>query len=151
MDHQPVVAIVGQTARTALGGNYQQEVDLITLFKDVAGEYVHMLSTPVQARHLIDRAVRIAKAERTVTCIIVPNDTQDLEAVPEPPRKHNTVHSSIGYTSPYVVPTDADLQRAAAVLNSGKKVAMLVGAGAMSATSEVIEVADRLGAGNPTS
>src|SRR5947199_342159 len=87
-----------------------------TRHEDVAGEYVHMLSTPVQARHLIDRAVRIAKAERTVTCIIVPNDTQDLEAVPEPPRKHNTVHSSIGYTSPYVVPTDADLQRAATVL-----------------------------------
>src|SRR5437868_15352745 len=82
MDHQPVLAIVGQSARTALGGNYQQEVDLITLFKDVAGEYVHMLSTPVQARHLIDRALRIAKAERTVTCIIVPNDTQNLEAVP---------------------------------------------------------------------
>ncbi|MDQ2716427.1 MAG: thiamine pyrophosphate-requiring protein [Chloroflexota bacterium] len=147
MDHQPVVAIVGQTARTALGGSYQQEVDLISLFKDVAGEYVQMLSTPVQARHLIDRAVRIAKAERTVTCIIVPNDTQELEAVPEPPRMHNTIHSSTAYSTPYVIPTDEDLQRAAVVLNSGKKVALLVGAGALNATSEVIEVAELLGAG----
>src|SRR6476619_2554033 len=74
LDHQPVVAIVGQQARAALGGNYQQEVDLISLFKDVAGEYVHMCSDPRQTRHLIDRAFRIAQAERTVTCIIFPND-----------------------------------------------------------------------------
>ena len=78
MDHAGVVAIVGQQARAALGGDYQQEVDLITLFKDVAHEYVHMASTPAQIRHLIDRAIRIAKAERTVTCIIIPNDVQEM-------------------------------------------------------------------------
>ena len=81
MDHQPVVAIVGQQARAALGGDYQQEVDLISLFKDVAHEYVHMASTPAQVRHLVDRAIRIAKAERTVTCIIFPNDVQEMPAV----------------------------------------------------------------------
>jgi len=69
LDHQPVVAIVGQQGLSALGGNYQQEVDLVSLYKDVAGDYVHMASTPNQVRHLVDRAVRIALAERTVTCI----------------------------------------------------------------------------------
>ncbi|HTL44841.1 MAG TPA: thiamine pyrophosphate-requiring protein [Vicinamibacterales bacterium] len=147
MDHQPVVAIVGQSARAAIGGHFQQEVDLISLFKDVANEYVHMASSPVQVRHLVDRAIRIAKAERTVTCIIFPNDVQELDAVEEPPRKHSTVHSGIGYTAPYVVPYDDDLKRAADILNAGDKIAMLVGAGALHATDEVIEVADTLGAG----
>ena len=93
MDHQPVVAIVGQQARAAIGGSYQQEVDLISLFKDVAREYVFMASVPAQIRHLVDRAVRIAKSERTVTCIILPNDLQEMDAVEAPPRKHGTVHS----------------------------------------------------------
>jgi pyruvate dehydrogenase (quinone) len=147
LDHQPVVAIVGQQSRAALGGHYQQEVDLISLFKDVAHEYVHMASSPAQIRHLVDRAVRIAKAERTVTCIIVPNDVQEMAAVQKPPRAHGTIHSGLGYSAPRVLPTEEDLQRAAAVLNAGKKVAMLVGAGALHATEEVIAVADRLGAG----
>src|SRR5436853_1586892 len=147
MDHAPVVAIVGQQARAAIGGDYQQEVDLVTLFKDVAHEYVHMASTPAAIRHLIDRAIRIAKAERTVTCIIIPNDVQEMDAVETPPRKHGTIHSGVGYTAPRVIPKDADLGRAADVLNAGEKVAMLVGAGALQATDEVIQVADILGAG----
>src|SRR5216110_1731754 len=147
MDHAPVVAIVGQQARAAIGGDYQQEVDLISLFKDVAHEYVHMASTPAAIRHLIDRAIRIAKAERTVTCIIIPNDVQEMEAVPTPPRKHGTVHSGTGYFAPRVVPADKDLRRAAELLNAGEKIAMLVGAGALQATDEVIETADILGAG----
>ncbi len=147
LDHTPVVAIVGQQARTALGGHYQQEVDLVTLFKDVANEYVTMVTAPAQLRHAVDRAVRIATARRTVTCIIIPNDVQELEAVTVPPRAHGTVHSGIGYQPPVVVPTPADLARAAEVLNAGKRVAMLVGAGALGATDEVIQVAERLGAG----
>ena len=147
MDHQPVVAIVGQSARAAIGGNYQQEVDLVSLFKDVANEYVYMASSPVQIRHLVDRAVRIAKAERCVTCIIIPKDVQEMDAVETPPHKHNTIHSGLGYSIPRIVPLDADLQRATEILNSGKKVAMLVGAGAKHATDEVIEVAELLGAG----
>ena len=86
LDHQPVVAIVGQQARTALGGHYQQEVDLHTLFKDVAGEFVEMATEPAQVRHIIDRALRIAIANRAVTCIIMPNDLQELAAVDPPPR-----------------------------------------------------------------
>ena len=147
LDHQPVVAIVGQQARMALGGHYQQEVDLVSLFKDVAHEYVHMATTPEQIRHLVDRAIRIARVERTVTCLIIPHDVQDLDAVKEPPRKHGANHSGVGLTLPRVIPRDEDLRRAADVLNAGTKVAMLIGAGGLGAADEVIRVADLLGAG----
>ncbi len=147
LDHQPVVAIVGQQARAGLGGSYQQEVDLVSLFKDVAHEYVHMATDPAQIRHLVDRALRTALSERTVTCLIVPNDLQSEEAVEEPPHKHGTVHSGGGWSPPRIVPADADLRRAADLLNAGEKVAMLVGQGALRATDEVLEVADLLGAG----
>jgi pyruvate dehydrogenase (quinone) len=147
MDHQPVLAIVGQSARPAMGGAYQQEVDLASLFKDVAGEYVQQASVPAQVRHLVDRAVRIALDQRSVTCLIFPADLQDEEAVTEPPRTHGTVHSGVGYSRATVVPRDADLQRAAEVLNAGERVAMLVGQGALAASDEVIATADRLGAG----
>jgi pyruvate dehydrogenase (quinone) len=146
-DHQPVVAIVGQQARSALGGDYQQEVDLLSLFKDVAHEYVHMATVPAQVRHLVDRAVRIARDQRCVTCLIIPNDLQELDAVEQPPREHGTVHSGIGMTRKPQVP-DADSLRAAAdVLNAGQRVAILAGAGALHATDELIAVADVLGAG----
>ncbi|WP_058545193.1 thiamine pyrophosphate-requiring protein [Pseudomonas fluorescens] len=146
MDHMPVLAIVGQQARAALGGHYQQELDLVSMFKDVAGVFVQEASVPSQVRHLVDRAVRTAVGERRVTAIILPNDLQ--EAAYEPPaRAHGTVHSGVGYSKPRVVPYAADLQRAAVVLNAGEKVAILVGAGALAATDEVIAVADALGAG----
>jgi pyruvate dehydrogenase (quinone) len=147
MDHMPVVAIVGQQALASLGGDYQQEVDLQSLFKDVANEYVHVLADPSQARHLVDRAFRIAKSERTVTCLIVPYDVQELGAVEEPAHLHGNLHSGIGYSEPRVVPAEEDLGRAAEVLNAGERVAILVGAGAAGAADEVIEVADTLGAG----
>jgi pyruvate dehydrogenase (quinone) len=146
MDHQPVVAIVGQTARAAMGGTYQQEVDLPSLFKDVAREYVQTMMVPAQARHLVDRALRIALAERTVTCLVVPNDVQELE-YEAPPHKHATIHSGMGWSAPRVVPCEKDLRRAADVLNAGRRVAMLVGAGARAAGPEVRAVAEKLGAG----
>jgi len=147
MDHQPVVAIVGQQQRAALGGDYQQEVDLLSLFKDVAHEFVQMATTPAQMRHLVDRAVRIAIDQRTVTCIIVPNDLQGMEAVETPARQHGTVHSGIGHTGRPSVPAGDELRKAADVLNAGRKVAILVGAGALHATDEVLETARVLGAG----
>ncbi|HEY6056177.1 MAG TPA: thiamine pyrophosphate-binding protein, partial [Gaiellaceae bacterium] len=147
LDHQPVVAIVGQQARSALGGSYQQEVDLTTLFKDVAHEYVQMATEPSQIRHLVDRAIRIALAERTVTCLIVPNDLASMKAEPSPPHEHGTIHSSVGWTAPKVVPEEDDLKRAAEILNAGEKVAILIGQGAMHAGDEVVEVAELLGAG----
>ena len=141
------LAIVGQQARAALGGHYQQEVDLESLFKDVAGAFVQQASTPAQIRHLIDRAMRIATSDRKVTCIILPNDLQEEKAVETPPYKHGTVHSGIGAPALHPTPSDAELRHAAEVLNAGKKVAMLVGAGALHCTDEVIEVAEKLGAG----
>jgi pyruvate dehydrogenase (quinone) len=146
LDHQPVVAIVGQTARAAMGGSYQQEVDLQSLFKDVASEFVQTAMAPAQLRHLIDRAFRTALSERTVTCIIIPNDLQE-EPNAEPPHEHATVHSGVGWSSPRVIPRDADLQRAAGVLNAGQRVAVLAGIGAANAAEELIEVCDLLGAG----
>ena len=146
MDHQPVVAIVGQQDRNALGGEYQQEVDLISLFKDVAREYVQMATTPSQIRQLVDRAIRIARAERTVTCVIVPKDVQELAWEP-PPHEHGTVHTSIGFHHPRVLPHEEGLRRAAEVLNAGERVAMLVGQGALGAAEELTQVAELLGAG----
>ena len=145
-DHQPVLAIVGQQARSALGGEYQQEVDLVSLFKDVAHEYVHMASVPEQILHLVDRAMRIARDRRAVTCLILPNDLQELKAV-EPPREHAMLHTGIGVTSAPQAARDLDLAAAAAVLNAGSKVAILAGAGALGAGAELLAVADRLGAG----
>jgi len=146
LDHVPVLAIAGQQARTALGAHYQQEIDLPAMFKDVAGAFVQQASAPAQVRHLVDQAIRIAVGERRVTAIILPNDLQEAE-YSEPPRAHGTLHSGIGYTRPKMVPYEADLQRAAEVLNAGEKVAILVGAGALDATDEVVAVAERLGAG----
>ena len=146
LDHQPVLAIVGQQARTAIGSHYQQDLDLQSLFKDVAGAYVETASAPAQVQHLVDRAYRIAKAERRVTCIILPNDLQ-VAPMEQPAREHAMTHSGVGIEMSPVVPDTAALTRAAEVLNAGEKVAILVGAGALRATDEVVAVADRLGAG----
>ena len=146
LDHQPVVAIVGQKSRKSLGGSDQQEVDLVSLFKDVASDYVQQAADPSQVRHLLDRALRIAKAQRTVTCVILPNDLQE-EMYEKPKHAHQTIHSGPGYVAPRVLPQPAELQRAAQVLNAGQKVAMLIGAGARFAAAEVQQVADVLGAG----
>ena len=146
MDHMPVLAIVGQQPRSALGSDYQQEVDLHSLFKDVA-RYVETVNTPAQARHVVDRAIRIAIAERTVCCVIIPNDVQELPAMPHPPREHGDVLSGVGPSLARPVPAEQELQRAADVLNRGERVAMLIGAGALHAGREVQEVAEKLGAG----
>ena len=146
MDHTPVVALVGQQARTALGAQYQQEVDLQNLFKDVASDFLGMASVPIQVRHLIDRAVRIAQTRRAVTCVILPNDLQ-LLPYEDPPLVHGTTHTGVGYAGPAKTPEESLLRDAAKALNAGKKVAMLVGAGALGAADEVLAVADRLGAG----
>ena len=146
MDHVPVVAIVGQQARSAIGTSYQQEVDLQSLFKDVAADYVATGSVPSQVRHLIDRAVRIASTRRTVTCVILPNDLQELDYA-DPPMAHGATHTGVGYAGASLLPEESRLREAAAVLNAGKKVALLVGAGALHATDEVIAVAEKLQAG----
>jgi pyruvate dehydrogenase (quinone) len=147
LDHQPVVAIIGQQARMSLGSNYQQEVDLNTLYKDVASEFVQTCMVPEQAAHLVDRAMRIAKATRSVTCIILPNDVGELP-YSEPPRSHGAVpSSSVAVRKPRIVPDDASLRQAAEILNAGQRVAMLVGQGAKGALAQIEQVADLLAAG----
>src|SRR5580698_3114266 len=146
LDHVPVVAIVGQTSRSAMGGSYQQEVDLLSLYKDVASPYVQMVTVPEQLPNLLDRAIRIALAERAPTAIIIPSDVQELE-YSAPTHAFKMVPSSTGLDWPTAVPDDAAILRAAAILNAGAKVAILAGSGARTARAEVERVADLLGAG----
>lgn len=145
LDHVPAVAIVGQQARSALGASYQQEVDLQNLFADVA-EYVVTAVVPEQVRTCIDRAVRIAQAKRAVTCVIIPNDLQELE-YEDAPMVHGATHTGVGFPGAAMVANIEDIRKAAEILNQGKKVAILVGAGALHATDEVIAVANLLNAG----
>jgi pyruvate dehydrogenase (quinone) len=146
LDHQPVLAIVGQQKRASLGAEYQQEVDLQLLFADVS-EFVQTCMDPAQARHLVDRAIRLALDRRAVSTLIFPNDVQEQEAVESPPRIHGSVFSSVGYARPRVIPQEGDVERAAEILNSGERIAMLIGQGARGAADEVVEVAELLGAG----
>ena len=146
LDHVGVVAIVGQTARSAMGGAYQQEVDLLSLYKDVANEYCQMVTVPEQLPNVLDRAIRIAGSRHTVTAVIIPSDVQELEYTP-PGHAFKMVPSSLDQTRSTPVPADADLQRAADLLNAGEKVAILVGQGAGNAAEEVATAADLLGAG----
>jgi pyruvate dehydrogenase (quinone) len=146
LDHVPVVAIVGQTSRSAMGGSYQQEVDLLSLFKDVASEYVQMVTVPEQLPNVLDRAIRIAVAERAPTAIIIPSDVQELE-YSAPGHAFKMVPSSMGVEWPTPLPDDAAIVRAADLLNAGSKVAILAGSGARGARAELAEVAELLGAG----
>ena len=145
LDHQPVVALVGQQKRVSLGSDWLQEVDLPALLGDVA-EFVHTCMAPEQARHLVDRAMRTAIATRGVACVVFPVDVQHAGAE-EPPHAHGSVFSSSAPSRVVAVPEDDDLPRAAEVLNAGRKVAILIGQGAAGAQGEVVEVADVLGAG----
>jgi pyruvate dehydrogenase (quinone) len=146
LDHVPVVAIVGQTNRTAMGGSYQQEVDLLSLFKDVASDYVQMVTVAEQLPNVLDRALRIAMTRRAPTAIILPNDVQELDYT-APGHEFKMVPSSLGIDWPTLAPDDDGLRRAAEILNAGTKVALLVGQGARGAAAEITEVVDVLGAG----
>ena len=146
LDHVPVVAIVGQTNRSAMGGSYQQEVDLLSLFKDVASDYVQMVTVPEQLPNVLDRAIRVAMTQRVPTALIIPSDVQELPYSP-PTHEFKMVPSSLGIEWPSIAPDDDAISRVAAILNEGKKVAMLVGTGARSARDELVTVADLLGAG----
>ncbi|MBT2523290.1 thiamine pyrophosphate-binding protein, partial [Arthrobacter sp. ISL-28] len=146
LDHVPVVAIVGQTARSAMGGSYQQEVDLLTLFKDVASDYVQMVTVPEQLPNVVDRAIRVALSRRAPTAIIIPADVQELEYTP-PEHALKMVPSSLDIRPPEVLPAEEAIQGAAELLNQGRKAAILIGHGARGAAAEVEQVADLLGAG----
>jgi pyruvate dehydrogenase (quinone) len=146
LDHVPVLAIVGQTHRTAMGGSYQQEVDLHTLFKDVASDFIETVTVPEQLPNVIDRAIRTAYARRSPTAIIIPGDVQELD-YSAPTHEFKMVPSSLDRSSWTAVPSQESVRRAAEILNSGDKVAILVGQGAAGARAEVERIAELLGAG----
>ncbi|HEX3825481.1 MAG TPA: thiamine pyrophosphate-requiring protein [Mycobacteriales bacterium] len=146
LDHVPVVAIVGQTSRSAMGGSYQQEVDLLSLYKDVASEYCQMVTVPEQIPNVLDRAMRVAISQRTVAAIIIPSDVQELTYA-APTHAFKMVPSSLGLTEPSIVPPESELRRAAEIINQGSRVAILVGQGARQAADQVLELADAVGAG----
>jgi pyruvate dehydrogenase (quinone) len=147
LDHQPVVALVGQQAQEGIGANMQQETDLYSALKDVGSAFIVQIAKAEQVRHAIDRAFRVALGERTVSVIILPHDVQSEEAVDTLPREHAMQHSTPGYVAPRLLPTDAELDAAADVLNAGTRIAILAGAGALGAGELVAQVAERLQAG----
>jgi pyruvate dehydrogenase (quinone) len=146
LDHVPVVAIVGQTERSAMGGSYQQEIDLLSLFKDVCSDYVQMCTVPEQLPNLIDRAIRVAVSESAPTCLIFPSDVLELP-YEAPGHEFKQVPSSLGMSAARICPDDAAVRQAADLLNAGEKVALLVGQGARGCDAELTEVAELLGAG----
>ncbi len=145
LDHQPVIAIVGQQKRHSVGAHYQQEVDLQVLFKDVGG-FVSTVMDQYSARHQLDRAIKSAYTERRPAVVIVPEDVQESE-YSDPPRQHGSVFTSVGWNQPHCVPDETLLRQAAEILNGGERVAMLIGQGAKKAAAEVVEVAELLGCG----
>ena len=146
LDHVPVVAIVGQTSRSAMGGSYQQEVDLLSLYKDVASDYVQMVTVPEQLPNVLDRAIRTAFAERSVTAVIIPSDVQELP-YSAPSHAFKMVPSSLGVDWASTTADDRGISKAAEILNAGSKVAILAGQGARGARAELEQVAELLGAG----
>ena len=151
LDSQPVVAIMGQQAQTVLGSEYQQEVDLLGLVKDVSAEFAQRISDPMQAQMVLDRAFRTALATKSPTVVILPHDVQQEPAPEALPHEHGVMVTAPGFRPPRVLPHDEDLARAAEVLSAGRKVALLVGQGAKHAQDQVVAVAERLGAGIATS
>src|SRR6201986_3282314 len=140
LDHVPVVAIVGQTSRSAMGGSYQQEVDLLSLYKDVASEYVQMVTVPEQLPNVLDRAIRVALAERAPTAVIIPSDVQELP-YSAPTHEFKMVPSSLGVSWPTISAGDPGIAKAAEILNAGGKVAILAGHRARGARAELEQVA----------
>ncbi|WP_280274025.1 thiamine pyrophosphate-requiring protein [Nocardia wallacei] len=148
LDHVPVVAIVGQTARSAMGGSYQQEVDLQSLYKDVASDYLVEVNVPAQLPNALDRAIRVAMTRRAPTAIIVPADLQEQPYEPPAHEFKQVPSSAPGPVHPgTVLPPAEEVRRAAEIIDAGSKVAILVGQGARGAAAEITELAERTGAG----
>ncbi len=146
LDHVPVVAIVGQTNRSAMGGSYQQEIDLISLFKDVASDYVQMVTVPEQLPNVLDRAIRVALTQRAPTALIIPSDVQELPYSP-PTHAFKMVPSSLGIEWPAIAPDDAAIARAAADPQRRQEGRHAGRQRRARAREELVEVAELLGAG----
>jgi pyruvate dehydrogenase (quinone) len=150
LDSVPVVAIIGQQARSVLGAGYMQEVNLSVLFGDVASQFTQLVSSPEQIPFVIDKAFRTALATRSPAVVIIPHDVQKAGAEPEA-HEHGRVNTNPGHWAPRILPQEEDLRAAATLLSAGGKVAFLVGQGAREAWPAVRALAEKLGAGVTTS
>ena len=150
MDSVPVVAIIGQQSTTVLGSAYMQEIDLLTLFKDVAAQFAQLASSPEQVPMLIDRAFRTALETKSPCVVIVPHDIQTAEA-PELEQEHGIVVTAPLWHPARVMPRDQELDAAAKILSEGERIALFVGQGARGAQKEVVALAEKLDAGITTS
>jgi pyruvate dehydrogenase (quinone) len=150
LDGVPVVALMGQQQRTVLGSQYQQEIDLLGLVKDVAAQFAQVVTVPEQVPMVLDRAFRTALATRSPTVVVLPHDVQQLPAA-DPGHEHGQMVTAPRWRAGRLLPHEQDLRAAAGVLDAGSRVAMLVGQGARDARQEVVAVAERLGAGIATS
>ena len=147
LDHVPVVAIVGQTERSAMGGSYQQEVDLQALYKDVASDYLVEVNVSSQLPNALDRAMRTAITRRAPTALIIPSDLQEEPYEPPAHAFKQVPSSDPSIVSPMLAPRPDQVSQAAEILNAGEKVAILVGQGARGAADQVRQVAELTGAG----
>lgn len=146
LDHHPVVAIIGQQKRMSLGAAFQQEIDPLSLYKDVSSDFVQICMAPEQARQLVDRACKVALNNRTVATIILPGCGRVEGGPLAAPDARRGLHQR-RLDQAQVIPPQSELEKAAQILNEGKKVAMVVGQGAAEAVDEVIQAAELLGAG----
>ncbi len=150
LDSAPVVALVAQQHTSVLGSDYQQEIDLQTLFHDVASPFVQLVAAPEQLPMVLDRAFRSALATRQPAVLILPHDVQQAPA-PELGQAHGEVVTAPRWATGRILPRDEDLTAAVEVIEAGEKIALLVGRGAHAASDEVIALAEHLGAGITTS
>ena len=150
LDSVPVVALVAQQHTSVLGSGYQQEINLGTVFADVAGPYLQTVASAEQVPLVLDRAFRSALTHRTPVVVILPHDVQNAPA-PELGedlgQEHGVVVTAPEWTHGITSPRDDDVARAVDVLDAGERIAFLVGRGAAGAQAELMELADRLVAG----
>jgi pyruvate dehydrogenase (quinone) len=142
MDNTPVLAITGTTYSDLMNSNYQQDVNLLQLFSDVT-VYNNMINRPEHAEMTVDIACRSALSLRGVSHLTIPIDVQELKLKGEYSRHKVAGHTSDFYTN-ITVPEKGLIEKAANILNSGRKVVILAGQGALDAGDEVIQVAEKL-------
>lgn len=151
LDRVPVLAIVGRR-RTGRDDPHRPETDPYALFGDVASEFLETVTAPQDLPDVLDRALRTAHARRCPVVVVVPEDVLELGCPeptepPAPPAGFGAAPAGAGPGEGTAAPSTQSLERAAEILNSGDKVAILVGRGAAGAAAEVQRIAELLGAG----
>ncbi|SCF14151.1 pyruvate dehydrogenase (quinone) [Micromonospora coriariae] len=150
LDSTPVVAIIGEDISGPLGGAHQQ-IGLSRLFGDVCNQFVQYGRRPEDIPALLDQAFRTAAVTRNPTCVVLPRQLQEAVVPDLQPQSVGVISATPGVPLARVLPHDMDLDAAAQLLGSGQRTAILVGQGGRDAAGEIIELADRLGAGVATS